>query len=475
MNTQLPTMSGSEVDRSLVNFHEGLSKYLESLGLPSDNILVPVEERREVVSILPAVVERMDPEQRKTASYISKFTAAIATGLFDAALNYLWDETIRNLRDRVCQYDLQYFYDTAITDPADRKKFTTESNLQEIQDWRLIHGCQEIGLISELALKHLDFIRDMRNFASAAHPNQNQLTGLQLIQWMDTCIREVLAKKLLAPALEVQRLLRNLREQELDTKSAKPINQAIAALDSDLLLPLLRTIFGMFVDPNLSIRARSNIRLVRDTIWQGSADAARYEIGLKYSSFKVHGEMDRSGLAREFLEGVDGLAYLSESDLALEISSALDALLTAHNGWDNFHNEPSIVKDLTKLAPESGMVPNEVRTKYVKILTMCKLTNGKGSAWGAEPTYDRLIRQWQDNEIFEFLNLMTEINIRSRLQFPLCNAKLHEIVSTLSNQTSSRLAIDGLNFIKDYEPQAAGRAVLDSRFARIIKQLKNVI
>lgn len=29
----------------------------------------------------------------------------------------------------------------------------------------------------------------MRNWASTAHPNQNELTGLQLIEWLETCMR----------------------------------------------------------------------------------------------------------------------------------------------------------------------------------------------------------------------------------------------------------------------------------------------
>ena len=475
MSTQLPAIPNKEVDQNVARFHEELSEYLETLDLPSDNILVPMEGRYEVIHNLPSVVGRMTLEQRKDASYISKFTAAIATGLFDAALNYLWDETIRNLRDKVCRYDLQYFYDTAITNPKNREKYQTESDLQKIQDWDLIHGCQKIGLISELALKHLDFIRDMRNFASAAHPNQNQLTGLQLIQWMDTCIREVLAKEPLEPAIKVQRLLRNLRKQELDRESAKPINQAIASFDSYFLSPLLLRIFGMFVDPDLSAQARGNIRLIQKTIWQGSNKATRYEIGLKYSYFRVHGEIDHAHFAREFLERVEGLDYLPKSELEIEISDALDALFFAHNGWDNFHNEPSPARELAKLVPKSGTVPDGIRTRYIEVLTICKLTNGRGVSWGAEPIYNRLIRIWQDKEILEFLSILSNADIKSRLQFSLCSEKLLEIASILSDRTSNPLALEGLNFIEKQEPKAAGRAVLDSGFRRIIKRIMEVI
>ena len=474
MSAQLPVVPAEEVDHSLTNFHATLSNYLNQLGLPFD-VLVSIAERRIVVQNLPAVVDQITPERRAAATYLSKFITAVSTGLFDAALNYLWDETIRNLREKISQYDLQYFYDTAITDPANRMKFQTEADLQKIPDWELIRGCQEIGLISELALKHLDFIRDMRNFASAAHPNQNQLTGFQLVGWMDTCIREVLTKEPSAPAIEAKRLLRNLRERELDAASVKPMNQAIAALDSDLLAPLLRATFGMFVDPKLAARARENIRLVRKTIWQGCAEAIRYEVGLKYASFRAHGETDRAELAREFLEGVGGITYLPESDLALEISGALDALMTAHNGWNNFYQEPPMASALAKLVPSSGTVPDSIRARYIKGLTLCKLTNGNGAAWGAEPTYDQLLRTWQDRDILTFLTVLSDAEVRSRLQFHLCSTKLREVAVMLTGRTSNALALGALNFIAGYKPEVAGTAVSDSRFGGFVKRIKEVL
>ena len=315
----------------------------------------------------------------------------------------------------------------------------------------------------------------MRNFASAAHPNQHQLTGLQLIQWMDTCIREVLAKEPLTPAIEAQILLRNLREKELDTDSSRPINQAISALEDVLLAPLLRTIFGMYVDPDLPAKARSNIRLVQQTIWQGSADNARYEVGLKYSSFRAHGEADRASLAREFIFAVDGLTYLPESDLELELTGALDSLLIAHNGWDNFYSEPPMAREVERLVPDSGIVPGGIRARYVEVITMCKLTNGRGIAWNAESTYDRLIRAWQDREILEFLVLLGNIDVKSRLQFVLCNSKLYDMAAVMANNTSNSLALEGLNSVVDRVPERAGQAVLESRFLRIIERIKGVI
>lgn len=144
--------------------------------MPTTQVLVQVSERFKVFSNVEGVVDKIDAEQKQRSIYISKFIAASAVGLFDAALNYMWDETIYELRRRVARYDLAYFYDAAVGSSSEkRKKLDTEEDLVRIDDSELIQGSHEIGLISDLGFKHLDYVRYMRNWASAAHPNQNQI------------------------------------------------------------------------------------------------------------------------------------------------------------------------------------------------------------------------------------------------------------------------------------------------------------
>lgn len=117
---------------------------------------------------------------------------AVATGLFDAALNYLWDETIKQLRIRIINGDIEYFYDVVVSDDR-RKNFSSPEDLLKLDDFDLIKGALQIDLISQIGYKHLDYIRFMRNWASAAHPNQSELTGLNLFSWLEICIKEVIA------------------------------------------------------------------------------------------------------------------------------------------------------------------------------------------------------------------------------------------------------------------------------------------
>ena len=62
---------------------------------------------------------------------------------------------------------------------------------------------------------------------------------------------------------------------------------------------------------------------------------------------------------------MNGLAYLSSANKALEMDTALDALENAHEGWNNFHHEPTYARNLSQFVPENGEVPDNVLPKYV--------------------------------------------------------------------------------------------------------------
>ena len=102
------------VSLAVDKFSEGFQGYLRALGLPVSGVLVDTDQRRRVLQNVPSLVEMLAAEQRGEALYVSKFIAACGAGLFDAALNFIWDEVVLRLRKRVAAFDLAYFFDTAV-------------------------------------------------------------------------------------------------------------------------------------------------------------------------------------------------------------------------------------------------------------------------------------------------------------------------------------------------------------------------
>lgn len=254
MANNLLVVDTQSVTTVVDQFNTSLAVYLTSLDLPTNNVLVENSERHRVISNLPDVISNMTAQTRSGSLYLSKFVAACGAGLFDAALNFLWNETVTNLRWKVSLNDIDYFYDSIITDPKRRDKLKSIDDLVKVEEWELIRGCHLTGLLSDLGFKHLDYIRDMRNWASAAHPNQNQLTGFQLVSWLETCIKEVISKQPEPAALNVNRFLLSIKQESLDTTAIAHIKTGLQTLPLDALNSLLRTIFGMYTNDSASVQ-----------------------------------------------------------------------------------------------------------------------------------------------------------------------------------------------------------------------------
>ena len=471
MAHEIVTVNPSPISTHVDKFSTGLHTYLAELGLPTEAVLVGVSERSDVLKNLPQVINELRDDHRRNAMYISKFVAACGVGLFDAALNYLWDETVRNLRRKVAMFDLTYFFDAVITDSVRRAKFKDADDLDKLEDWDLIRGCRDTGLITGLGFRHLDYIRDMRNHASAAHPNQNDLTGLQLVTWLQTCIREVLDKAPEGAVIEVRRLLRSIREEQFTDESTRPVNQAIQHIPTALVVSLGRSIFGMFTDTALDTHVRNNIARVGCALWDVLPEDSRYELGLRHASFSANGEVARASLAHDFLLGVGGLTYLSPDVLSLELSNALDGLMSAHMGFNNFYTESPLAVALRSYVPANGRVPQSVVAKYVKALTLCRIGNGYGVSWGGEAVYVELIGRWQESEVKLFVNLPMDPDVSSRLQFDI-PAQLYQqlavgFISTTTNGAVKRL----LEFIAAFPQGVMSKLQADHRYTDLAKAI----
>ena len=461
----------AEVHKTVDLFTAQLAGYLDSLGLPSKNVLVVPAERRRVILNLPDAIELIGPGERTNANYISKFVAAVAAGLFDAALNFLWNETVANLRLKVARFDLDYFYDSVITDPDRRKKVQTAEDLTDLDDWELIRGCHLTGVLSEIGFRHLDYVRGMRNWASAAHPNQNELTGLQLVAWLETCVKEVIAKEPEGPVIHVKTLLHNVRTKVLTAADCKPIISNIEMLPPDLAVSLIRTLFGMYTDPKMAATAKNNIKLLSPAVWKQAPEAARYEVGLKYQTFASNADIPRRDAAKEFLDGVGGLSYLPPTQFAVELDEQVRNLYHAHLGWDNFYNEPPYARTLVRYVPATGVIPDSARSIYVKTVMMARIGKGSGIARSALPYYEELLNRFQDSEIREVPLLLRDTEFTSRLQFDSCAVQYRNLCTAFLEKTTNPFVQRALDKIISSSTAQIRNLEKDSGMQRLLKDL----
>jgi hypothetical protein len=469
--TNITQYRPEQIQKNVDEFTSQLTRYLNTLGLPSKGVLVEVDERKKVINNLPAVVEQLNPGTRNNSIYVSKFAAACAIGLFDAALNFLWDETIASLREKAARTDIEYFFSSVVTDQNRRSKLHTADDLEKLEDWELVRACHLTGILSDIGFKHLDYIRDMRNWASAAHPNQNQLSGLQVVSWLETCVKEVIGKEPSGPAIQIRQLLQNIRSRELTaTDLISPISN-IKNLSSEMASSLLRTIFGMYTDSDMTAIAKNNIKLIAKVVWERAPDERRYEVGVKYDTYAANADVTRRDSAREFLDIVGGMSYIPKETLARELHEKIQNLLSAHHGMNNFYNEPAHAKVLAKLVPTTGAIPQAIRTEYVKTLILCRMGNDYGISYAAVEYYDELIARFQEVEIQQVARLLIDKEISSRLQVTNCAMRFLEICRQLRKRATNTHTISALDRILKMRKEELSDAENTKAFTSLLPSL----
>ena len=168
---------------------------------------------------------------------------------------------------------------------------------------------------------------------------------------------------------------------------------------------------------------------------------------MKYATFAANADIPKRDAAREFLVAVNGLTYLPPDTLALELHEKIQNLFNAHLGMNNFYNEVPHAKILATYIPETGVIPDAVRSPYVKTLVMCRIGNGYGLSWDARPYYDRLIARFREFEILEVARLVTDSDVVSRLQFHNCAENYLAICRELRTRTANERTAAALDHI----------------------------
>lgn len=475
MNENLP--QNKQTSNGLIQLNEfetGLKQVLELHYLPTDGVFVGIPERVNVFNNLYTVLNQISLEEKQQSLYLSKFIASTASGLFDASLNYLWDETILQIRKRVSQYDIEFFYDNAVSGER-RKRLKDESDLDKVDDYDLIKGAKEIGLISDLGFKHLEYINYMRNWASAAHPNNSEITGLQLVSWLETCIKEVITLPISNITIRIKQLLQGVKNTTISASDAQEIAVFTTSLTQEQINNLASGFFGIYVRPESTIQTLQNINLLLPEIWGRVNEDVKQSFGLKYAHFTANNSQDEKKLSRQFLQVVNAESYIPDDLRAIEIDNTMDNLLSAHRGFNNFYNEPAFAKQLLRIIGQPMKIPKSVEKKFVMAIVETFLTNGKGIAVAANEVYTEILSGLDSHQANIAALAFTDSKIASRMQFSLCERKFKELIETIKPSITSPPVNDLIKYISEEHKGKPSNLMLDKTVKTSVENLKTLL
>ncbi len=444
----------SEIQRQSDLVSTDFSKFdlfLDALGLPKENILAPLEARQVVRDNFPTFVATLPEQTKRESRYLSKFAAASAIGLFDAALNYVWNEVVVNLRGKAVLYGLDLFYDAAVGGKQ-RDLYSTEDDLAGLKDKVLLDSCSKLELISETIYKKLTHILVMRNDIGASHPNDASINAFELMGWLQTCVQEVINDMPSEAALQVKAFIENLRNQDsvIDNAALQHMENGIRELHTKNTDNVLRIIFGMYVAPEASNVLKKNVSMIAPTIWNHSGENIKYRIGVTLDGYRTNLYRDKFEAGRAFLEFCGGNRYKTLEARVIALDELLDELSSAHDGWDNFYNEPVPARKILSHIHSEADIPQERKEKLIRVFLTCRIGNGVSYQRGVSPVgkafYDEFFAKLSDENIVLVLIALYRREIHTMVSNKFCKEHAVDILQRLKENTVS----DKLKQILEY-------------------------
>jgi hypothetical protein len=171
-----------------------LEALTQALGVER-GVLATDEQIDHAMANLPRLLARIPPDHRNET--LVRMCVAVATGLFDSAINYAWNAAVVELREKVRRFGL------AVVPQVINNSFD-EATLVDLKDAELLQLCLKLNLISEDGYFLLDQCRDVRNNFSAAHPTMGSLDEDEFLVFLSRCVRHALSNEKNPRGVDIQ-------------------------------------------------------------------------------------------------------------------------------------------------------------------------------------------------------------------------------------------------------------------------------
>jgi hypothetical protein len=322
---------------------------------------------------------------------IARMCIAVSTGLFDSAINYAWNASILQLRQKIRNFGLPVVAQTLQRD-------FEENHLIDLLDSQIIDLCLKLNLINEDGNFFLDQCRNIRNNFSAAHPTIGQINDREFINFLNRCVKYALADSSSPKGIHIGVFISAVKGSRFtDGQCSAWIEKLDATHDAQREL-LFGMVHGIYCDPDTSEPARLNIIDLCGSYEEKFTSPIRSNLINKHSEYLEKGDKSRHTKSLQFFEKINSLSFLNENEKHSIISRATERLWAVHQEFNNFHNEPPFAERLCQIS-QQGARPQTVQEEYVKTIIGCYIGNGFGVSRGAVSYYEEMIKSFAPREI----------------------------------------------------------------------------
>lgn len=312
----------------------------------------------------------------------NKIVKAFNNELYDMAAEYIWSRTISTLKKNIMKFGEEF-----VAEMLDRPDI---SSVDDISEYEVITLSSDLGFINQTAkIEFMQFSEIIQHYMSNEDPDEEfPLTKVSDI--VRSCVKHVLGFEKVEYEISFVSF-RNRLKSEYIVEGHEIYNQL-------KLAPYFykRTVFKTMMNLAKTTQDSAEREIVLNNmitifveIWSALSSEEKWTIGRSYAQCLSDGDNKLLIALKSVLLKVKGFDYVPENLRSNTYIIAAKDLLSAHQGIDNFYNEPSKARYLAQMG---NSIPAPAFGNCMTAVLACKLGNSYGISWDAQTYLDEILR-----------------------------------------------------------------------------------
>lgn len=308
---------------------------------------------------------------------------------YEMVSTFVWTKTINSLKNQLSKMGLSF-----IAEMLDRPDINEHTDLQQaISDFEAIRLAEELGVINGTSAFRL-----RQAMETVIHFNQpdldsndadNELSEEETKTIIRSCIQGVLKYSKIEAPIDFKNFRRDLEETTFSEDNLY-VNKLMSSpyffhrTTIRILLSLIKTSSGAQLENSLA-----NSNLIIPKIWAGLQHPEKYQIGRSYSELFADGQTKAASGLKQVLLKVRGFDFVPEDLRSTSFVKIANDILKAHDGMNNFYNEPVPMNTLSKMG---SVIPIPAFPICMTAILSVKLGNAYGVSNAAQDGANALLK-----------------------------------------------------------------------------------
>ncbi|MGY4384135.1 hypothetical protein ACVWYN_001161 [Pedobacter sp. UYP24] len=355
---------------------------MSKLELWKSNSDIAISKTEDISSALTLAIQLRESDKIQIIS-------AYNGGNYQMLSTYVWTKTINAIKAQLAKMGSAF-----VGEMLDRPDISESTNLNNaITDFDALQLAQDFGLITNKSAFRLKQSMDLVNYFNNSSgedddDNDENFTRIDAQTVLISCIQSILGHEKVEFSLNFLEFRNSLEDHTLSDED-KNIQKLVKApyffkrATLRILLSIIKTSQSAQLENSLA-----NANLIVPMVWTELKLPERWQIGRAYAELNSEGKSTAVSGLKKLLLKVKGFDYVPEDLRSNAFIKAANDIINAHEGSDNFYNEPGAIKILMNMG---SVIPTPALPLCLSATLSIKLGNTWGDSWSAQGPADSIL------------------------------------------------------------------------------------